>query len=518
MGTYFDKKLIELLPPLYEREDESGDLQTFLTVPSVTLDEIKELIDRFPELFDVEQCDERFLPYLARIVGWSFDPTRDSATQRRAIREAVEFYRRKGTIPAIRRSLTDIGWEGNIEETFRQALRLNRRSVMNHARLPGLIYSLGVYRIEQDNVIQDIRDALEPHHPAGTRVFFLQWLYSVLSMETDFEAFIKKVAQRVCLGHLHETFVVNHNSLNTDYHLTRKNKTWGWWQITSGTTLLQDVERAGTCISRWHARDQRFRLNSVPLNTEKFPNLWVSERKLAICCDVDTRREIETGVPYIRFAGENLNRSRLNQSGVPCRIKFRQKDMLSESSISPAVIIADGRVHQYGKRSRLSHWFRVNHSPLGGMDKVSGASVGRHAFLIAFAGALWSEVREAYDVVDRWRARRPGFNLNNQALNLGELTDAYVTEARASFELKVDTGYPRRRRVETLVLNNRRINHAGLRLSVDRTRPMRLGLMPLNNSGFRVLEKSLHWRFRQKDEHAYLEPPMEAWSEHQVLN
>ena len=67
---------------------------------------------------------------------------------RRLIREAIEIYRRKGTIPAIGRSLVDIGWEGRIEETFHKALRLNRRSVVGRAKLPGLIYSLGVYRID----------------------------------------------------------------------------------------------------------------------------------------------------------------------------------------------------------------------------------------------------------------------------------------------------------------------------------------------------------------------------------
>jgi hypothetical protein len=30
----------------------------------------------------------------------------------------VEIYRRKSTIPAISRSLIDIGWQGRIEETF----------------------------------------------------------------------------------------------------------------------------------------------------------------------------------------------------------------------------------------------------------------------------------------------------------------------------------------------------------------------------------------------------------------
>jgi len=112
--------------------------------------------------------------------------------------------------------------------------------------------------------------------------------------------------------------------------------------------------------------------------------------------------------------------------------------------------------------------------------------------------------------VDRWRSRRPGFSLNSRTLNATEITDAYVTEARASFELTVDTGIPRRRRVETLLLNNRRLNQTGLRLSVDRTRPMRLGLMPLNGSGFRLSEPCLRWRFRQKDEHAEVQTGIDA--------
>jgi len=510
MASYFGKKLIDLLPPLYRERDGSGDLQTLLNVPAASFDEIKELIDRFPELFDVDRCEDRFLPLLGQIVGHRFDPLADAPTQRRRIREAVEIYRRKGTIPAISRSLTDIGWQGGIEETFHRALRLNRRSLVGRSKLPGLIYSLGVYRIESDNILQGIRPALAFHHPASTRVFFLQWLYSLLSMESGFEAVIKKVVERVCLGHLHETFVVNHNALNTDYHLTRKNKTWGLWRITDGTTLLQDIERAGVCLSRWHGRTLRFRLNSVPLNSDRLPNLWISERKFAVCCGVDTKPTPDTTTPVVRLAGQDLNRSRLNQSAPACKIKFRQKDLLSEALHSESENQGNRRTHRYGRRSRLSHWFRVGHSRVNGMDKVSGAAAGRHLFITAYAHADWSEVSGAWDVVDRWRARRPGFSLNSRALNSTEITDAYITEARASFELTVDTGIPRRRRVETLLLNNRRLNHTGLRLSVDRTRPMRLGLMPLNGSGFRLSEPCLRWRFRQKDDHAEVQAGIDA--------
>ena len=510
MSSYFEKKLIDLLPPLYREQDESGDLDAFLKIPAASLDEIKVLAERFSEIFDVGCCEERFLPFLGGIVGHRFDPTVDAAAQRRLIREAIEIYRRKGTIPAIGRSLVDIGSEGRIEETFHKALRLNRRSVVGRAKLPGLIYSLGVYRIDSDNLVQGVREALPFHHPAGTRVFFLQWLYTLLSMESDFEAVIKKVVERVCLGHLHETFVVNHNALNTDYHLTRKNKTWGWWRITDGTTLMQDIERAAVCVSRWHGRSPRFRLNTGNLNAERLPNLWVSERRAAFCCEIETKPAVEPGVSFIRLAGQDLNRSRLNRSAQPCRIKFRQKDMLSEAVQDAPDLAGDRRTHRYGKRSRLSHWFRVGHSRLGRDDKVSGAAVGRHLFITAYADAQWSEVSGAWDIVDRWRARRPGFSLNNKALNLAELTDAYVTEARASFEMDVDTGIPRRRRVETLLLNRRRLNHTGLLLSVDRTRPMRLGSMPLNASGFRKSNPCLRWRFRQRDDHAQATAGFEA--------
>jgi len=167
--TYFDKRLFDLLPPLYRIEDASGDLAAFLQVPAPTLDAFKDLIDRFPEIFDVDRCEDRFLPFLAALVGLPFDGTEDPRPQRRLIKEAVPTYRRKATIPAIRRSLTDTGWQGTLEETFRRALRLGSRSALNTSKLPGQIFSLGVYRVVCENQSVGLREALKFHHPAGTR-------------------------------------------------------------------------------------------------------------------------------------------------------------------------------------------------------------------------------------------------------------------------------------------------------------------------------------------------------------
>ncbi len=136
MSAYLETRLIELLPALYRELDETGDLETFLNIPAATLDELKALMDRFPEIFDVERGEQRWLPYLGEIVGHRFDPRGDATRQRRLIREAIEIYRRKGTLPAIGHALADLGWQGHIEETFRQALRLNRRAVVGRVKLP----------------------------------------------------------------------------------------------------------------------------------------------------------------------------------------------------------------------------------------------------------------------------------------------------------------------------------------------------------------------------------------------
>ena len=331
MAPYFEKKLIELLPPLYRERDATGDLEAFLGIPAAALDELKEHIDRFPDLFDVDRVEARFLPLLGEIVGHRFDPLSDADTQRREIREAIETYRRKGTLPAIGRALADHGWRGRIEETFRQALRLNRRAVVGRSKLPGSIYSLGAYRVESDTVIPGLRGRLAFHHPAGTRAFFLQWLALLMSVGVEVEALSKERVRRIALGHLHETFVLGNNTLNGSHRLTRTEKTWGLWWVTAGTALLHEVERAGVCIRRWHGRNPRFRLNGSSLNGEQLPNVWVSERKLAICCVVDTQPGPTQPPTFIRLAGQDLNRARLNRSAPACTVQFRQRDDYAEA-------------------------------------------------------------------------------------------------------------------------------------------------------------------------------------------
>ena len=113
-----------------------------------------------------------------------------------------------------------------------------------------------------------------------------------------------------------------------------------------------------------------------------------------------------------------------------------------------------------------------------------------------------ADVTAAADLLNRWPHRSPVFRLNANALNNRYLSDANLTGERAALEVYVDTGDLRGHRIETLKLDGRPLNTTGLRLSVDRTRPMRINRMRVNQAGFRRSRPSYRWLFRQQDLHA----------------
>ncbi len=326
MSGYFADKLPDLLPPIYRERDTAGDLRAFLTIPAETLDEIKSLIDRLPDIWNVDTCDPRFLPLVSAIVGYSFDPTRDPDTQRREIAEIVEQYRRKGSIPAIGHSLINVGWEGEIDETFRSALRLNKRSCTNASKLPGRIYSLGVYRIICENITSGLRDALREHSPAGTKVFYIQWMRSDESMPTDGFGSIGRIVTLPSDVRPREAFVVGHDHLNSKRPLNLRRSSWSYWRITEQVTVRQDFVSAGMLINRWHGRTTRGKLNSISLNTARLLGVEIDERRLSMTCPVAVDPSELIAPPYVRLTRQHLNRSKLALGRRLCQVRFKRKD------------------------------------------------------------------------------------------------------------------------------------------------------------------------------------------------
>jgi len=317
MYDWFEKHLSELLPLLYLEQDSTGDLKNFLKLPAAVLDEIKNAIDNFPAIFDVDRCDEKFLPLLAFLSGWQYDRANSVLDERQKIKEALEVYRRKGTLPALYRSLSRLDWQGRIEETFKQTCRLNSRSRISASRLPGKFYSLGVYRLISDNQTEDVRKTVVFHHPAGTRVFFSQGL--VLDPQVSEEPILNNqiVVQQLCSASLAENFIIGRTRLNQNHHLTVKNAPAGSMLLKSTSFINNFLDFSILKISRFQGRQDRFKLNIKPLNGEKMVKCELNEINQTCWSTVYTDNNYQS---TLSGSGYLLSRSRLNQKSLSCAV------------------------------------------------------------------------------------------------------------------------------------------------------------------------------------------------------
>jgi phage tail-like protein len=307
--SWFDTHLLDLLPSVWREQDTTGDLAAFLKIPAVTLDEFKNQVDALPSVFDVDDCDPAFLPLLAALIGWPLDPDAHTDVQRRALREAVEFYRRKGTIPAIVRSLENIGWRGRLIETFRAMLRTNRRARLNAFRLAGTVFNQGVYQIESDNIVPGVRTVLAPHHPAGARVFFLQRMDGAEDVGQDAEAGFRHASRRGAFARQYEDFILNDTGLNSPLPLTRRVTVYGALQVRSGAYAVQEMTASHGIVERWQRPIPGFTVNRDRMNQSDIVNADRTAMRLSLELDVDVGRNSGRTVPL------QLNKRRLNQTG-----------------------------------------------------------------------------------------------------------------------------------------------------------------------------------------------------------
>jgi len=110
--TYFQDNIKKFIPYEYWRMDaktideggSEGDFAAFTEVFAITLDEIKQAIDEFPLLFDIEHCPARYLRVIAELLNFPLEDSDSTAEQRRQLKEAINWYRSKGS----RRAFTAI--------------------------------------------------------------------------------------------------------------------------------------------------------------------------------------------------------------------------------------------------------------------------------------------------------------------------------------------------------------------------------------------------------------------------
>ncbi|MGA5565687.1 phage tail protein I [Streptomyces platensis] len=140
----------DLLPPAF-REDPAADdfTERFLSLFDATLAQLDRVIERYPALLDPAGVPDRVLPWLAGLLGLSYEAGWDARTRRKLLVAAPELYRRRGTPWALREAVRIVfGVTPVVDE-----LATDRRWAHLHASVggfgaePGRDQGLGAIRL-----------------------------------------------------------------------------------------------------------------------------------------------------------------------------------------------------------------------------------------------------------------------------------------------------------------------------------------------------------------------------------
>jgi phage tail-like protein len=92
----------DLLPAAFRQDPAADDFtERFLSLFDATTAEIDEVVERYPALLDPAGVPDAALPWLAGLLGLSFEAGWDAATRRKLIAAAPGLYRRRGTPRAL---------------------------------------------------------------------------------------------------------------------------------------------------------------------------------------------------------------------------------------------------------------------------------------------------------------------------------------------------------------------------------------------------------------------------------
>lgn len=120
--TFFRDSLHLYIPNEYWRwdakltEDGGGEgaLADFTEVFAITLDEIKQAVDEFPQLFDIDHCPPEYLQVIATLLNFPLEDTDTTAEQRKQLKDAVNWYKVKGSRRAFVSMLYAFGFHAEV--------------------------------------------------------------------------------------------------------------------------------------------------------------------------------------------------------------------------------------------------------------------------------------------------------------------------------------------------------------------------------------------------------------------
>ncbi|MFI6638400.1 phage tail protein [Streptomyces sp. NPDC050504] len=96
----------DLLPPAFRQDPAADDFtERFLSLFDATFADVDRIVERYPALLDPAGVPDRVLPWLAGLLGLSYEAGWDAGVRRALLAAAPELYRRRGTPWALREAV-----------------------------------------------------------------------------------------------------------------------------------------------------------------------------------------------------------------------------------------------------------------------------------------------------------------------------------------------------------------------------------------------------------------------------
>jgi phage tail-like protein len=111
----------DLLPAVYRQDPVAEDFtERFLSLFDASLSGLDRVVERYPALLDAQGVPDPVLPWLASLLGLSFEPGWDAQTRRALLTAGPELIRDRGTPAGLQQVIrTVFGVSPVIEELFR---------------------------------------------------------------------------------------------------------------------------------------------------------------------------------------------------------------------------------------------------------------------------------------------------------------------------------------------------------------------------------------------------------------
>jgi hypothetical protein len=170
---------------------EDADYQHFLYLLSIIYTDINGLIEKFPELVDVDNAEELFLPKLSALIGYDYRYNIDIDDQREIIKNILQVYRDRGTDDSIIMAATygnDEKWVGGhlfvpganvskrkayIEHPIDSIFRFSISALSGPDKMEdGSRYRPGTIVVHVYYIDDTIREAIRKVVPAGIKIFY----------------------------------------------------------------------------------------------------------------------------------------------------------------------------------------------------------------------------------------------------------------------------------------------------------------------------------------------------------